>query len=93
MWYFELDAVLKAVKIGICCNYSTAQMEEDVQMRQRPRLPVGDIASKLDGRASAFVPQCHPRMPMPESKELERRFTKVLVSTALKYYVVQHLRK
>lgn len=58
-------------------------MDDDVQLRHRPRLPVGDIASKLDTRASALVPQCQVRMPIPDQKELERRFTKVLVGTAL----------
>lgn len=60
-------------------------MDEDVQMRQRPRPPIGDIASKLDVRASSLVPHCQVRMPIPDSAELEQRFTKVLVGITLKH--------
>ena len=69
----------------------TDQMDEDVQIRHRPlsRPHIGDIASVMDSRASASVPQV--RLPMPDSKELELRFMKVLVSVIQSNFLLQIL--
>ena len=52
--------------------------------------------NRYDGRGTGLELQRKPsvpvpRLPMPDGAELERRFTKVLVCTAMKIYLSFHV--